>query len=280
VSNSTRLRISLGRVVALLAVGAVAVNAAAANAKTHPKPQYYLALGDSVADVPPGNQSYPYRILAHYQRKLGSLTLTNLAVPGATTGSMRAGGQYQAALQFLRAHRGHVALITIDIGGNDFVGCVGFSGVDQACETQALTTIRQNLGPMIAGLRSAAPHVELIGMTYYNPFLGNWLAGGAARSLTLGTVPGLVTLNQELTGLYGGPNKTADVQGAFKETDFNTIVSSPWGSVPIAVERACSWLDIVCNTGALEGFGEHPNPTGAAVIASAFERRIGTLHRR
>ena len=114
-------------------------------------------------------------------------------------------------------------------------------------------------------------------MTYYNPFLGNWLAGGAARASALGTTPGLLALNRELTSLYGGPKKTADVQGAFKATDFKTIVASRWGRIPIAVNRACSWLDIFCRNGAIEGFGDDPNVTGAAKIASAFERTIGAL---
>jgi hypothetical protein len=272
---STRLRITLGlAVVSLLAAGAIAASAAAH--KANPTRSYYLALGDSVP-VWNGTQSYPYRILAHYQRRLRGLALDDIAVSGATTGSMLRGGQYHTALQFLRAHRGHVAMITIDIGGNDLVGCVTASGIDQRCGTQARATIRRNLGKMLAGLRAAAPHVPLIGMTYYNPFVGDWLAGGVARSLVLATTPGLLALNHELTRLYGGAKKTADVQSAFRATDFTTIVSSRWGTIPIAVKRACSWLDIVCNNGALEGFGDDPNVTGAARIARAFERTIGML---
>jgi hypothetical protein len=188
-------------------------------------------------------------------------------------------GQYQDALQFLRAHRRHVALITIDIGGNDLVGCVSATGIDKRCGTQARATIKRNLGRMLAGLRAAAPHARLFGMTYYNPFLGNWLAGGPARSLTLATTPGLLALNRELTHLYGGAKNTADVQGAFRATDFKTIVPSAWGHVPIAVKRACKWLDIGCQSGALEQFGDDPNVAGAGVIASAFERKIGVLSR-
>lgn len=270
-------------VLSLLAIGAAAVNvSAAAGAASRPAPatrSYYLALGDSVP-VWNGTQSYPYRILAHYQRTLRGLRLDDIAISGATTESMRTGGQYHAALRFLRRHRGHVALITIDIGGNDVVGCVGPTGIDQSCATEALATVKRNLGTMLAGLRAAAPHVPLVGMTYYNPFLGNWLAGEPARSLTLRTTPGLLALNHELTRLYGGPNNTADVQRAFGATNFKAIVASRWGTIPIAVKRACSWLDIVCNTGALEGFGDDPNLTGAAKIALAFERTIGVLRPR
>jgi lysophospholipase L1-like esterase len=237
---------------------------------------YYLALGDSVP-VWNGNSSYPYLIVAHYQRKLPGLRLVDMAVSGATTGTMRLGGQYLAARSFLRAHRGHIALITIDIGGNDIVGCVGLGGLDPACSAQARSTIKRNLTAMLAGLHKAAPGVRLIGMTYYNPFLGDWLAGGPLRSRALSTLPGLVSLNRELTALYGGAKKTADVQGMFRSTDLKTVVASQWGDVPIAVKRACSWLDIQCHVGAPEGAGDDPNNAGAAAIASAFERTIGPL---
>ncbi len=278
-SSSTRVRITVGlAVVSLLAVGASAVGvSSAASRPVTAKRSYYLALGDSVP-VWNATQSYPYRILAHYKRRMRGLRLDDIAISGATTGSMRTGGQYHAALQFLHRHRGHVALITIDIGGNDVVGCVGPIGIDQSCATQARATIKRNLGTMLAGLRAAAPHVPLVGMTYYNPFLGNWLAGEPARSLTIATTPNLLALNHELTRLYGGPGKTANVQRAFRATDFKTVVPSRWGTIPIAVKRACSWLDIVCNTGALEGFGDDPNLTGAAKIATAFEQTIGVLH--
>jgi hypothetical protein len=239
-------------------------------------PLYYLALGDSVP-VWNGRQSYPYLVLAHYKQTVRRLKLEDIGFPGATTGSMLIGSQYQAALHFLRAHRGHVALITMDIGGNDLVGCVRPTGIDQTCAGQALATINGNLATMLAGLRAAAPRVPLFGMTYYNPFLGNWLAGGTARALTVATTPTLLALNHELTSLYGGAKKTANVQGAFKATDFKTTVSSRWGRVPVAVQRACFWLDIDCEKGSLEGFGDDPNIFGAAVIAWAFEKKIGSL---
>ena len=146
---------------------AVAVGRASAS-----RISYYVALGDSVA-VWNGSSSYPYLILAHYQRKLPGLRLDDMAVSGATTGTMRHGGQYLAARSFLRAHRGHIALITIDIGGNDIVGCVGLGGIDPACSAQARSTIKRNLTAMLAGLHASARGVRVIGMTYYNPFLGD-----------------------------------------------------------------------------------------------------------
>jgi lysophospholipase L1-like esterase len=236
---------------------------------------YYLALGDSVA-VATGRSSYPYLILARYQRKQPGLRLDDIAVAGATTSSMLS-GQYAAARRFLKAHRRRVALITIDIGGNDVAGCFGPGGVNQACFSQAQATIKRNLGRILAGVHQTAPRARIIGMTYYNPFLGYWLAGGAFRSFALSTVSPGVALNRELTALYGGAKRTADVQGAFRATDLSTIVSSTWGEVPIGVARACSSLAIQCHAGAPEGFALDPNAAGEAHIASAFERTIGVL---
>ena len=236
---------------------------------------YYLALGDSVA-VAAGRSSYPYLLLARYRRTQPGLRVDDIAVAGATTTAVLA-GQYAAARRFLKTHRSRVSLVTIDIGGDDVAGCFGPAGVDQACYSQAQATIKRNLAKMLAGLRGVAPKVRIIGMTYYNPFLGYWLAGGAFRSFALSTVSPGAALNKELTALYGGAKKTADVQGAFHATDLTTLVASRWGDVPIAVARACSWLAIQCHPGAPEGFGLDPNATGEAHIASAFERTIGVL---
>lgn len=263
-------RVSVLALLAAVALWSMSGTAAAA------QPSYYLAIGDSVT-VATGATSYPHLLRAHYLRDLPTLQLDDLGTPGATTGSVLTGGQYAAGVAFLKAHRGHVALITVDLGGNDYAACYSLSGVNEACAAQALTTIRANLTKLLAGLRRAAVGVPVIGMNYYNPFVGYWLSGGVLRQFALSTVSPGISLNLELTSLYGGPKKTADVEGAFAATDMTTIVSSPWGEVPVSVDRACSWLDLDCQPGVLAGFGLDPNPAGEAAIASAFERTIGTL---
>jgi hypothetical protein len=237
---------------------------------------YYLALGDSVP-VWDGSHSYAHLLENHYVTDIPGLQLNDIAVSGATTTSMRDGGQYQAALRFLRKHAGHIALITIDIGGNDVVYCATPSGIDMTCVTNALATMESNITAMLAGLAQAAPSVPIIGMNYYDPYLGDWLAGGATRTLALGSLAVVAELNSDLETVYGGPTVTADVQGAFKTADDGSLVGSPWGRVPVDVARACSWLDIVCHRGQPEGFGDDPNVTGRTKIAAAFERIIGKL---
>lgn len=239
-------------------------------------PSYYLALGDSVT-VWDGTKSYPYLLLRHYRHKVPRLSLSDIGIAGETTTSMLDRGQYQRALAFVRAHKHHVALITVDIGGNDVVGCIGPAGDNPTCSGAARATIKRNLTMMLAGLRAAAPDVPLVGMSYYDPFLGDWLGGGPLRAFALGTLPGLHALNSELTSLYGGARKTADVQGKFQATNFKKFVGSRWGRVPIAVQRACAWLNIICAPGEPEGLGQDPNSAGAVAIAAAFEQTIARL---
>ncbi|HEY1443610.1 MAG TPA: SGNH/GDSL hydrolase family protein [Acidimicrobiales bacterium] len=232
----------------------------------------YLALGDSVP-VWDGAESYPNLLLAQYQKSLPNLQLVNLAVSGETTTSMLMDGQYAAAISFLHAHPNQVALITIDIGGNDVVGCP-LSDPNQQCFDQAESTMASNISMILHGLHGAAPLAPVFGMTYYDPFLGDWLAGGTTRAQALDTIPAAVSLNNILTSLYGS-TYTADVQGAFAVTDSTTLVSSPWGTVPVDVNDACQWLDITCMAGQPEGFGDDPNIAGQVQIAQAFERIIG-----
>jgi hypothetical protein len=222
-----------------------------------------------------GLHSYPYLIAAHLRGRIQGLTVEDLAVSGVTTSTMYQAGQYAAALRFLKAHWRRVSLITIDIGGNDIVPCAlqGPIRPTGRCAVRARSTIRRNLRGMLRGLRAAAHAVPIYGMTYYDPLLGNWLAGGAPRTRALATLPGLRLLNRELAALYG-PQRTADVQGTFRSFNFHSRVASPWGRVPPAVARACAWLDITCHPGATEGFGDDPNLAGAAAIAGAFERLI------
>jgi lysophospholipase L1-like esterase len=249
--------------------------AAVSGAGVGPRHLSYLALGDSVP-VWEGRQSYPYLVASHYRRQLPSLTVENLAQSGATSTSMRDGGQYRRALRFLARHRGQVALITLDIGGNDVLPCVRSTGVDRACLRAATSTMNANVTAMVSHLRAAAPGVALVGMNYYDPFLSNWLAGGASRRTARATVADLRRLDGALGADYG-PGHTADVEHAFSSTALATRVASRWGRVPLAVDRACRWLDIVCRPGLPEGPGDDPNVAGERVVARAFEKVIGAV---
>jgi lysophospholipase L1-like esterase len=115
------------------------VTSAGSGAKPIPA-SYYLALGDSLAQgVQPNTmgtsvetqQGYPDQVYAALHRSHPGLRLVKLGCPGETTSTMIDGGicrypggsQLAAAIAFLRAHRGHVLLVTVDIGANDLEDC-------------------------------------------------------------------------------------------------------------------------------------------------------------
>jgi hypothetical protein len=246
---------------------------------------YYLALGDSVP-VWNGTDSYPYQIAAHYVSTTPNLQVVDMACSGETSGTMISGSlcapgpshsQQQEALSFLNAHQGSVVLVTIDIGGNDLLPCVNGISVNIVCIQQAEATMVTNLDAILAGIRqSAGSSVPIIGMNYYDPFLGDWLAGGSVQAEAVLSVSLVTELNNLLTGAYQNvAAPVADVASAFKTTDLTDTVSSPWGEIPVAVANACQWLDITCKVGQLEGFGDDPVMAGASVIAQAFEQTIG-----
>jgi hypothetical protein len=250
----------------------------------YPGTTYYLALGDSAA-MWNGSDSYPDQIAASpVAQNLPNLQLVNLSCSGETSDSMLnnslcGGSQYQKAIDFLKAHPGQIALITIDIGGNDVFPCITATGFDPTCAAQTLATMQSNIATMLAGIRAAAgTSTPIIGMNYYDPLDGEWLEGAQGRSLVKALTPGLGELNGALATVYGHANvPVADVQDAFATANLKTAVQSSWGRVPIGVERACTLLDITCTVGQYEGFGDDPNLIGAGVIAETFESMIGVL---
>ncbi|HEX7478718.1 MAG TPA: hypothetical protein VF331_12990 [Polyangiales bacterium] len=60
-----------------------------------------------------------------------------------------------AAADFLAAHRGRIALVTLDIGANDVDGCVSAAGIDNACVAGGIAAAGANL-PVILGALTAA----------------------------------------------------------------------------------------------------------------------------
>jgi hypothetical protein len=246
---------------------------------------YYLSLGDSVG-MWDGTRSFPYLLTNRYSRtSVPGLRLIDMSCSGETTESMLegstcapGGSQYDNAVLFLNAHRGHIALVTISIGGNDVVPCMSRPGA-ATCFVNGLSKMKSNISMIVAGLRNATGrHVPIVGMNVYDPLLGDWLAPGTGRSLAVAAVAGVGLLSKSMGQAYHAEaSPTADVQGAYHSMDLKHFVRSRWGRVPFAVASACTLLDIVCQQGALIGYGDDPNDAGAVVIAQAFEKAIGRL---
>src|SRR5215831_9951059 len=109
---------------------------------------FYLSLGDSLAHgVQPNaqgvsvetKQGYPDQLFTALHLGNPVLKLVKLGCPGETTGTMINGGicsyptgsQLAQAAAFLSRHRGHVQLVTIDIGANDLNPCLGLPTLNQ-----------------------------------------------------------------------------------------------------------------------------------------------------
>jgi lysophospholipase L1-like esterase len=250
---------------------------------------YYVSVGDSLAaGVQPigdpaelyrTDEGYAEQLLGIAQAAAPKLGLVKLGCPGETTTTMIAGGicsyshgsQLDEAISFLRAHRGQVAFVTIDIGANDFP-CQAAE-----CIPAGVTAIQTNLPAILAELREAAgPDVPIVGMTIYNPFLANWLLGPEGQAVARESASQLLgPVNGLLRAIYQGSGSgVADIESAFSSNDFDTLVDLPGaGAVPVNVARICMWT-WVCAPAPF-GPDDHANADGYRVIAGAYASALG-----
>lgn len=265
-----------------------ATTTAATTTTAAPAKRFYLSLGDSYASgFQPGagntTDGFAYQVAAASQASTHPLELFNVGCAGATTTSLldtkgceaaRLGPgatpydsqtQIEAAEAFLRAHPGEVGLITVSIGGNDATACAKDANV-AGCVGAAVETIKANVPVIAQRLRAAAGAATLIvGTTYPDVFLGDWLTGPAGQQLaTLSVTAFQALINPALSAAY------ATVQGQFADvtaatgaytplTQMTTL--APYGSIPVAVAKVCE-LTHYCAQQDI-----HPNQAGYKVIA-------------
>ncbi len=272
------------------------VRASAATARS-----YYLSLGDSLAQgYQPGYadgsetlHGYSNRVVTDVARRY-HLTLENYGCGGATSASVlysdgcRPGGlanngvrypaepQSVAAVDFIRAHKGHIGLITLSIGWNDFDSCVGMADPSQ-CVTPTLAAMQANLEVLASNLRAAVgPSTPVVAMNYSAPDLADWLLGST----------GQVTARQWITELRSAVNPTFD--RAYRAAGitvlnitkaYGTYVPwsvkenlAPYGTIPYAVAQICmnTWMCKIRN--------EDASNYGYALIASRIANYL--LQRR
>ena len=260
-----------------------------ATAKPPPPASYYLAHGDSLsqgvqpdaagASVETG-QGYPNLVYATLLASRPALRLVRLGCPGETTKTMMHGGichysagsQLAAATAFLRAHRGHVFLVTIDIGANDLEDCGNRPSLTElaSCIGQ-LPKATANVAAILASLRAAAgPDVRIVGMNYYLPALAEWRSGLLGRATAQLSEKFAVAYDDLLKRAYGQAGITvANVFGAFETTNFGDPVTVPGiGSVPRNVARICQWTWECAPPP--RGPNQHANAAGYRVIAGAI----------
>ena len=288
----------MGPVRIALAAAAVAVAVAACSGPatlvgSHaaaPPATYYLALGDSLSQgVQPdaaGNsvetgQGYPDQLYAMLRPGQPALQLVKLGCPGETTATMihggicryRGGSQLTAAVAFLSAHRGHVRLVTIDIGANDPEDCGSWASLGTLlhCVGTNFPAAVANLDTILARLRAAAgPDVRIVGMSYYLPALAEWRNGPPGQAVALLSERLAAGYNDLLDRAYAESDvRVANVFGAFETSDFSGHVTVPGvGTVPRNVALICQWTWECASPP--RGPNQHANQAGYGVIARAF----------
>jgi len=285
---------------ALALTAATAVPAvASAQRPAAPKAEYYLALGDSLSvGVQPNakgvdeltDQGYADQLYAVLKHANSSLRLAELGCPGETSHTLNKGGicsykgdkrvsltgktgsQLAAALAFLAAHPGQVPLITIDIGANDLNPCIALGVISKivACLTPVFVTLQKNLAATLVPLRAADPHAAVVGMTYYDPELADWLTGKSGQAFASASIILATQFSELLTGVYEKAGASvADVFTAFDTTDMKHTVNVPHiGKLPKDVALICLWT-WECAPKPV-GPNEHANAKGYHVIAETF----------
>jgi hypothetical protein len=111
----------------------------------------------------------------------------------------------------------------------------------------------------------------IIGMTYYDPELANWLKGTPAdKALAKDSIALAQGFANLLSGVYTSFGaKVADVFKSFHTTQFAARVTLPaFGKVPKAVAYICSYT-WMCAAPPV-GPNIHANRLGYAVIANTF----------
>jgi len=285
------VRIAFAAAVAAAALTACSGPPTSAGSRALPIPaSYYLALGDSLAQgVQPNatgasvetRQGYPDQLYAARRPRHAGLRLVKLGCPGETTSTMIDGGichypggsQLAAAAAFLRAHRGHVLLITIDIGANDLEACGSQSNLIKiiSCFVTDVPGAVSRLATIMARLRAAAgPSVRMVGMSYYLPALAQWRDGSSGQVVAR-LIERLEAGYNELLehGYTDHGAKVANVFGAFDTGDFGDQVTLPGiGKVPRNVALLCRWTWECADPP--RGPNQHANTAGYGVIARAF----------
>ena len=270
-------------------------------AQAGPATTYYVSVGDSysVGYQPGLGATTGY---AGYVAKKTGLTLANFGCGGATTTSIidtvgcpdvlphTAGAhlyptttQAAAAEAFITAHRGHIGLITVSIGGNDVTACAAQAS-PIPCVATAVVSIDANVRTLATGLRAAAgPRVPLIGLTYPDVLLGAYVyptqpATALRLALASTSVVAFKSLiNPALAKAYAAAGgvfvDVTSATGAYTPLT-TTVTVAPYGTIPRAVSQVCT-LTWYCAVGNI-----HATSTGYALIGQLVASRYATLRRK
>lgn len=270
----------------------ITVPASAKTAKT-----FAVSVGDSYAvGYQPGvgstRDGFADQAVTKARARGYRFTLANFGCGGATTTSVLkqrgcpakaravaapryATTQIAAATAFIRAHRGHVGLVTVSISGNDVTKC-GSAPDPVGCVGTATASIKKNVGELVRRLRAAGgPKLRIVGITYPDVILGRWVYPPVDQNLArLSVVAFQQIINPALKETYEKRGATfVDVTaatGAYTPLEQLTTLA-PYGEIPVAVAKVCE-LTWFCEKGDI-----HARKSGYGVIADLV---AATLPRR
>jgi lysophospholipase L1-like esterase len=263
-------------------------DSAATNAK------FYVSIGDSYAAgyQPTGPNSggttrngFAYQVAATAPGVrlenfgcVGATTTTALHSPGCAASALgpsaapySSRSQIAAAVAFLRGHQGHIALVTIILGGDDVLACGLAVNNETGCLQAALATIKTNLSNIATQVRAAVgSSVRIVGLTYPDVLLGQYVTSNpnAKAAATASVTLFRTYLNPMLQSVY------RSIQAPFVDVTSDTgAYASPatvsevagFGMLPLPVAQVCS-LTFMCEYGDV-----HPRTSGYALIARAVE---------
>ena len=270
------------------ASGAASPAGAAARASV-----FYLDLGASVsvgvqpsAGSPhgaPTHRGFANDLVRREARAGLHLHLVEVGCPGETVESMVSGAdrcyhppasQLATAVAFLRAHRRDRGIVTVDIGFNDVRPCLRAGQVHARCVTSAVARVGRTLPEILRTLRRAAgPHVHMIGIGPYDPFLGTYLDGAHGRvfaSKSLRVMQRLTLVEQRVYA--AGHVSLADLLTTFESFSRSHVRWHHRTVLPLAVARICA-LSWMCHGPPL-GPNIHPDASGYRLIAGAVARLL------
>ena len=246
-------------------------------------PSYYVALGDSLAigiqpaangSYVPTNHGYVDDLYTLFRSRSSKLRMVKLGCSGETTSSMisgqlspcsyKAGSQLLEAVEFLQSHR--VALITLDIGGDNLLACFFAVPIDPNCAVNAASTAANDLAGILGALHAASPQTLIVGMNYYDPFLAAYVFGPDGQALATLSLPLVQAFNQALETVYQA------LQVPFANVAATFHINSPQSVTPLNVGLALAWTWM--GAPPPRGPDVHPNALGYAAIAAAFAKVI------
>ncbi len=146
----------------------------------------YIALGDSLSTGAGASDARKTSFVPLVHESLGDeYDLMNLGHGGDTSAGLMDHGHLDEAIEAISERNGNVALVTLEIGGNDLLGIYFGSVLTGVCPdvaailnqpecteplAAALAEFDANLGETLDLLLEANPSLKILLLTLYNPF--------------------------------------------------------------------------------------------------------------